>query len=362
MSTTRRAALRTTRPRSSRAARPGRRSTRIGLDGVLADLDRDAAPTAVPGEAAGDGFTWDAADRDDPAWWPQGVASLDEAGDVLLVSWYAKRRGRCSASPGARISVVDRRDRERPRYRHVLLAAPRAWPLRPFGAVPVHAGGIAVVGDLLHVADTIAGVRVFRLSDVLRVPRRSLGRRLARGAPAGEDDVLVLPQRQRLRVPLLTGTGRLRFSFVSVGEVAGQLSLVAGEYRRSGGAPRLVRYPLDPATGLPLPGARGRCAPVEVHEHAPPRMQGAAVHGSTWYVSASAGEGNPGDLHVGAPGALRRHRGVLPPGPEDLSWSRPGQELWCLSEWPGHRCVFPVDAARWTASTGTGRPTEFTRG
>ena len=360
MGTRRRSALRTTGSRERRVAALARRWARVGLDGVLADLDREAVPTAVPGEAAGDGFTWDAADRDDRAWWPQGVASARGAGDVLLVSWYAKRPGRATSSPGARVSVVDRTDPQAPRYRHVLLAAPRRWG--PLGAVPVHAGGIAVLGDLLYVADTVAGVRVFRLGDVLRVPRRALGRRLARGAPAGEDDVLVLPQERRLRVPLLTGTGRLLFSFLSVGTAGGQLSLVAGEYRRRGGAPRLVRYPLDPTTGLPLPASGGRCAPLEVHEHAPPRMQGAAVHGSTWYVTASTGEGNPGDLHVGTPGALVRHRGVLPPGPEDLSWARPGEELWSVSEWPGHRFVFPVDAGRWAPGGGTGRSTEFTRG
>jgi hypothetical protein len=75
-------------------------------------------------------------------------------------------------------------------------------------------------------------------------------------------------------------------------------------------------------------------------------MQGVAVHEGTWYVSASAGQG-PGDLHVGRPGGFRRHRGVLPPGPEDLDWSRPGEQLWSLTEYPGHRTVFPVDVRRW---------------
>ena len=76
-------------------------------------------------------------------------------------------------------------------------------------------------------------------------------------------------------------------------------------------------------------------------------MQGVAVHDSTWFVTASTGEGEPGDLHVGAPGAWRRHRGVLPTGPEDVDWSRPGEELWCVTEWPGRRWVLRVDATRW---------------
>jgi len=210
----------------------------------------------------------------------------------------------------------------------------------------VHAGGIAVLGDLLYVADTNVGVRVFRLDDLARVPRR---RRDAHGYD------YVLPQLLRLRFPLRAGADRLKASFLSVGEVAGQLSLVVGEYGRKGTTPRLVRYLLDPSTGLPVLGADGCCAPLEVHERQPHRMQGVAVHGSTWFVTASAGEGNPGDLYVGSPGSLRRHRGVLPTGPEDLDWSRPGEELWCVTEWPGHRWVFPIDAGPWLPGAATAR-------
>jgi hypothetical protein len=343
------------------------RLPRVGLDGVLADLDRTGRPCAVPGDAAGDGFTWAPADGDDPEWWPQGVASVD-SDRVLLVSWYAKRRW-LLRTRGSRVTVVDRRDPAGVRYRHVLLVAPRRpLGLLTMGTVPVHAGGVAVLGDLLYVADTLAGVRVFRLSDVVRVPRRrldallpwagagtrTLGRRPTGGFTSYGYDY-VLPQLLRLRVPRRQGPGRLRFSFLSVGRGDAAPTLVVGEYARKGtapgAAPRLVRYPLNPDTGLPVPDAAGRCAPLEVHERQPHRMQGVAVHGSTWFVTASSGEGNPGDLYVGAPGALRRHRGVLPTGPEDVDWSAPGRELWCATEWPGRRWVFPIDVRRWPAPT-----------
>lgn len=335
--------LRATGLRTSVVDGLGRRLSKVGLDGALADLDRRGTPCPVPGEAAADGLTWDAHDRDDPTWMPQGVASL-RSGRVLLVSWYARRRARVW-SPGSRVSVVDRSDPEQPRYRHVrLVSARRPLGLLRLGRVPVHAGGIAVLGDLLYVADTLAGARVFRLSDLSRVRRRSVAD-LLRGRPAGEH---VLPQVLRLRVPLLAGPGRLRWSFLSVGEVDGQLSLVAGEYGRKGTTPRLVRFALDPANGLPAFGPDGRCRPLEVHERQPVRMQGVAVHGTTWVLSASAGPDRAGDLHVGAPGSFRRHRGVLPPGPEDLDWGRPGEQLWSLSEHPGRRYVFSVDVTRWT--------------
>jgi len=328
----------------------------VGLLGVLADLEQTGTPCDVPGEAAGTGFTWEEADRNDPRWWPQGVASL-RSGAVLLVSWYA-RRGRLGWTRGSRITVVDRSDPGRPRYRHVLLVTPRR--LRSLGRVPVHAGGIAVLDDLLYVADTRAGVRVFRLQDVMHVPRRrldarlpwpgagtrTLGRRLTGGHTAYGFSY-VLPQLLRLRLSSGPSPRPLGFSFLFLGPVEGRLSLVVGEYGRKGSSPRLARYALDPATGLPVRDARGGYRPLVVHPDAPLRMQGVAVHDRTWYVSASAGEGNRGHLYVGRPGRFRRHRSVLPPGPEDLDWSRPGEQLWCQSEWPGHRAVFPIDADAW---------------
>ncbi|RBY94220.1 hypothetical protein DQ244_02415 [Blastococcus sp. TBT05-19] len=326
-------ALTAARSRTHLVDRLGARLRRVGLDGVLGDLDRAAVRCPVPGEAAGEGLTWDERDRHDPTWWPQGVAST-RSGRVLLVSWYA-RRGRRLRSPGTRISVVDRTHPEGPRYRHVRLVVPRRRPWRlAYGAVRVHAGGIAVQGDLLLVADTLVGVRVFRLADVMAVRRDT--------SSAGSDD-LVLPQLTAFRVPLRAGRRRLRHSFLSTGEVDGRPTLVVGEYRRKDDRPpRLARYPLDPRTGLPAVDGHGRCAPLEVHEDQPRRMQGVAVHGSSWFLTASNGEGAAGDLYAGAPGAWHRRRGVLPAGPEDLAWSRPGEELWCVSEWPGQRWVFPV--------------------
>ncbi|WP_136697216.1 hypothetical protein [Geodermatophilus dictyosporus] len=353
-------ALTTTRLRADLVERLGVRLRRVALDGVLADLDRAGEWCPVPGRAAGGGFTWDDVDRDDPRWWPQGVAST-RSGAVLLVSWYA-RRDRLLRTPGSRISVVDRTHPEGPRYRHVLLVVPRrALGTVVMGTVPVHAGGIAVHGDLLLVADTLFGVRVFRLGDVMAVPRRPTGAggdasrgragvpwRSALGGFGARGCDHVLPQLMAFRVPLSAGRRRLRHSFLSVGEVEGRGNLVVGEYRRKDDRPpRLARYPLDPRTGLPEVDDQGWCVPLEVYGDQPRRMQGVAVHGSTWFATASTGEGSAGDLYSGAPGAWRRHRGVLPPGPEDLDWSRPGEELWGVSEWPGRRWVFPVATDRW---------------
>jgi hypothetical protein len=350
-------ALAPTRLRAHLVDRLGSRLHRAGLTGVLEQLDRVAERCQVPGKAAGEGFTWDDVDRNDPSWWPQGVAAL-HSGGVLLVSWYAKR-GRFLRTPGSRISIVDRRQPGDPRYGHVLLVVPRRLlGVLLMGRVRVHAGGIAVHGGHLYVADTLFGVRVFRLDDLMQVPRPApeeprrprIGvlRWFAGGDVGRHGGKHVLPQLMAFRVPLRRGARRFRYSFLSIGDVAGRPNLVVGEYRRKAeGPPRLARYPLDPRTGLPVAGDQGRCAPVEVYEGQPSRMQGAAVHDSTWFVTASAGEGVDGDLYVGTPDRWHRHRGVLPSGPEALAWSRPGEELWCVSEWPGRRWVFPIPTSRW---------------
>ncbi len=334
-------ALTPTRARADLVDRLGAGLRPVGLDGVLGDLDRAAGRCQVPGRAAGEGFAWDDLDQEDRTWWPQGVAST-RSGRVLIVSWYASR-GRLYRTPGSRISVVDLAHPGGVRYRHVLLVVPHRRPgARGMSTLPVHAGGIAVHGDHLMVADTFSGMRVFRLGDVMAVPRRAGGG--DRGA-WGYDHVL--PQLMAFRVPLRAGLPRMRWSFLSTGEAEGRSTLVVGEYRRRDDRPpRLARYPLDSRTGLPALDTHGRCVPLEVHEDQPRRMQGVAVHGSTWFVTASNGEGAAGDLYVGAPGSWRRNRGVLPTGPEDLAWSRPGEELWCVAEWPGHRWVFPIAADR----------------
>ena len=350
-------ALRATRPRTDLVDRLGTRLREVGLDGVLGDLDRAAEVCSVPGEVGGAGFTWDDRDRNDPTWWPQGVAST-RSGALLLVSWYAKR-GRSLRTPGSRISVVDRTPPERPRYRHVLLVMPRRrLGVLTMGTVPVHAGGIAVHGRFLFVADTHFGVRVFRLGDVMALPRRPpgadgiasrarIGMLLRSTAPGSGGCAHVLPQLMAFRAPLRGGPRRPSYSFLSIGQVEGQPNLVVGEYRRKADRPpRLARYPIDPRTGLPAADDHGRCAPLEVYEDQPRRMQGVAVHGSTWFATASTGQGSAGDLYSGTPTRWHRHRGVLPSGPEDLDWSRPGEELWCVSEWPGRRWVFPIATGR----------------
>ena len=59
-------------------------------------------------------------------------------------------------------------------------------------------------------------------------------------------------------------------------------------------------------------------------------------------MTTSAGRYRLGSVWSGVPGALRRHRFAIPVGPEDITYWPSTDELWSLSEYPGHRYVFAM--------------------
>ena len=297
---------------------------RVGLAGVLAQRGNRAWPAFVRGAAAREGFRWSLRDTFDRTWWPQGIDVAEADGRrVLAVSWFARPvRG---VERGVRLTFVDLRTPRWPRYHHVLLAdvardGDGTARLRP---VPIHAGGIGWLDGRILVADTFGGFREFRLDDLLRVPAPLAGY------------AHVLPQGARHRARAVDGDRGMRFSFVSIEHADGSPRLVTGEYGDGTRADRVARLGLD---------GQG-----ESHEPGLSRMQGACVVDGTWYVTTSNGEWSRGDLWVGTPGAMTRHRHVLPAGPEDLAADPGAPRLWSLSEWPGRRRVFTIDPARWGA-------------
>lgn len=305
---------------------------RIGIAGLLRGRGRRARAGRVPASAAIEGFRWGLLDDWSQRWWPQGIDLLEGPGEgrdeVLLVSWFAQERH--GASQGARITVVDRRDRRRPRYHHVLLVEPwRDGSVIRMRSVGIHAGGLALIGDRLYAAATYGGLRRFELGDILRVRGRG---------PFGYRHVL--PQSGHERLVGGDGDDRMRFSFVSLerDSSGGDPHLVVGEFGPEARGRRLGRVAIGDRAA--------RVEVIDLHEPGIPRMQGATVVDGAWFVTASHGS-KPGDLWVGSCGAWVQHRGVLPPGPEDLSASHDGRRLWSLSEYPHARWVFAIDVQRW---------------
>src|SRR4051812_8748370 len=87
---------------------------RVGLGGVLGDLDRRGRRGFAPGRAVRRAITWDAADRRDLRWWPQGISTSADASDtedvegrrVLGVTWDAKGPPRDPPGDGPRVTLL----------------------------------------------------------------------------------------------------------------------------------------------------------------------------------------------------------------------------------------------------------------
>ena len=108
------------------------------------------------------GFLFDLADNATLKWRPQGITGRGKKVNnksFLIVSWYGRKESAQKILPksqredytdrGARISIINTTNMDKIKYRNVLLVDEN---LKPFAGC--HAGGLAVVGDKLHVADS----------------------------------------------------------------------------------------------------------------------------------------------------------------------------------------------------------------
>jgi len=324
---------------------------RVGVGEVLEDLNRTGASTAyVPGSPAGIGFafTWSARDLSDPTWIPQGITGSPDATAtgwvegkrVLLVSWY-QAPGSPGPRKGIRVAFVDTSGATDPRYRFVLLVAPTGTVAAPdFAPIPLHAGGIAWVGNLLYVVDTLKGFRVFDLTHILRV--RTDEDRIgcdAGGCRAGLYQY-ALPQ---IGSYTTASPCAPRFSFVSLDRTSTPPALVSGEYCdellcETPLAGRVFRWPVSLATGRL---GTGRFWPSEADLIGQTQVQGAASHAGRWLFSSSAPSGQGGALYRVGP------QGSAVSGwvdtPEDLMLDATHHWIYGLSEGRGTRTVFAAD-------------------
>lgn len=324
------------------------------LTDVLDSGDRHLAPTTIglPHEARA--WQWTDDDATTTEWYPQGITGNYDADgrdtvdgrSVLLVSWY-----HADDVQGARLTFIDATDPGRPRYRHVLLVEPfvDADGRGDYRIVPVHAGGVVWYGHWLHLADTWNGLRVFDLRRLWRTDTDrpdTIGRQ-ADGSHQAYGHPFVLPQALHLTSEVTGGLSRVRFSAVSLDRTSTPHSLVVAEYRNSadqaaGQGSRLIRYPLNSVTGLPL-ASDGVSVAVEAHDVNTNSMQSAtALHG-TFVISRSAGTTANGHLvTVTPPAEPVWYRSHFPVGCEDLTTWGSRDELWTLAEHPGQRSIVAV--------------------
>ncbi|AVL98056.1 hypothetical protein AB0O70_10540 [Microbacterium paraoxydans] len=260
-------------------------------------------------------------------WYPQGIDVGERRGRrALAVSWFRQdASGRHLAS---RVTLVDR---ERARRIDIVLAiTDENDVLQP---APIHAGGLAWVGDRLFAAATGQGIWEFDLGALRRVHGAD-AQRVRGGARRRDRRTAVVAVRTR-RHPVA-----LRCSFVGrvfdadgtplprvlIGEYRGQETGVVGEFA----------IPEDSADGF-----------VELERFIPGirHMQGAVRWGDHYLVSQSD-HLRPGVLWSGPRQALTRHPVALPVGCEDLALDPDDELLWTLGEHPWRRIVRGIPFAR----------------
>jgi hypothetical protein len=336
----------------------------------LADVANDGNRTARACTADVDhrraSFCWNSGDAATSAWYPQGVTTSSDAlgagtydgKRILMASWYDHDGG---TNKGVRITVVDLTNgTSTPEYRHVLLVEPTGSDTSPsFRAVEEHAGGIMWYGNLLYVADTTGGFRVFDLDHLLRVSTGDESRigRQADGTFHAFNYKYVLPQTARFLDRTVNNYEHIRHSSVSLDRSSSPDSVIVTEYQSAsaiaGGAQvRTIRVPIDYTNRYLKPASDGIIKATEAYRIDLESVQGSTAINGKFYYSQSDGnnfdsENAEGDLHTfAAPsGSIVRHGNALTVGAEDLSYDPTRDQLWSLGEYPGYRSVYAVDAS-----------------
>ena len=326
------------------------------LSEVLGDLNREGVPGITAQSATRLrnhphlGFRWNSGDMDTLDWYPQGMTGgsdrqqdgRPEGRRLLLVSWYDHRD--TLPSKGVRLALIDFTDPQAPAYRLILLVTPRRQgELDTYGPVvvanggPLHAGGIAWVGDLLYVADTTEGFRVF---DMSRLVEANVFDRDRIGVDGGELHAhgykYFVPQIARYR--LAPGSCAVRFSFAGLDR--GASTLVSGEYHRSDTLGRVVSWPIELEGGW-LEEEAGVVRAIEAVAGAQTKMQGGLTVDGNHYISSSSQAGNFGRLYRTRPGRESSISAWVY-GAEDLYYERDTNRIWTCAEHPGTRDTLSI--------------------
>jgi hypothetical protein len=337
----------------------------------------DAAALSDRSGADVTGFCWEPGDDNTVEWYPQGLAtSRDAVGaggqyeghQLMVVSWYHRGAGGVEGAgflKGVRISLVDW-DADFPNaYRHLELVEPYLQAdgtpsFRPLVVHnsdgtqrSVHAGGIAWYGNLLYLADTWYGLRVFDLRKIYSVSTDDATKfgRQPDGSYQAAGYAYVVPQVASVRPQALEVTS-IRFSTVSVDRATEPASLVVGESAagatEAASRARAIRFDLDSATGM-LREDGGTVRASRALHVGLVLMQGVVSRGGRFFFATTA-PGGAGTLHYwsGTGGTVHSHAWAY--FPESLSyWPDPDlpDYLWTLTEHPGHRLVVAVPQADW---------------
>ncbi|MBW2457916.1 MAG: hypothetical protein JRI68_25650, partial [Deltaproteobacteria bacterium] len=260
--------------------------------------------------------------------------------EVVLASWYYDIGSdpNSNGEKGVRVALADVTTPSSVSYRHLLLVEPTmAGNQVDFLPIHIHAGGMAWVGDLLYVADTTHGFRVFDMTQIMQVAtaENTIGWDPVDGVHYAGLYKYVVPQVGNYE---RSGDCSPRFSFVALDRSASPPALVSGEYDAGSLFGRLFHWPLFPSTDRLAPATSfPKLALFSLHSH----LQGAVASGPTHWLSSSEPPAGHGDLYVAGEGTASQTVTWVD-APEDLQLDVPRNKLWSLSEGHGERYVFAV--------------------
>ncbi|KAI4230490.1 MAG: hypothetical protein L6R40_008009 [Gallowayella cf. fulva] len=313
----------------------------VSVDQVVADANHEMT-------VKGGKYKWPATkddnEFDSESWFPQGISSSVDAGDakynknhLFLVSWYAKK----DKEKGVRITFVNT-SVSPPKYRQVLLVEPTGTTAKPsFKTVGLHAGGIAWYGNILYVADTNQGVRLFDLDHIYRVKDGDGAGRQSDGSYHAYGYKYVLPQVRRYKTHGDPKDHDYTYSCLALDRTSNPASIVFGEYYHAdkGDHSRVARFDLDSTTKLLKVNKDNVATASKVFLHGEHRVQGAITVNGRYFLSQSNGD-EDSDIIGFTPGdkSSKQYR-ILPPGSEDLTYDKAADTLWTLTEHPGERYI-----------------------
>ncbi|MGW2492428.1 hypothetical protein ACWCV9_35200 [Streptomyces sp. NPDC001606] len=337
-----------------------------GVQNLLSQADKSVSSgtaCATDPFGAGDGgiaplapavkYCWSDDDALNHEWIPQGITGVSDAQAdeywgtkrPLIASWYDDSTA-CTpagtaacADKGVRLSFLDPATAK---YRHVLLAAPyyNSYGHISYRAINIHGGGIAWYKYRLYVTDTLHGLRVFDLRNILDLdPDRNpstnnstpdgLSSNVQDNGKVGRQSNVwysygyryVLPQvgsydfvsaQYNSSAGTCESSGAPKASYLSVDRSSSPPQLIMGEYCTTDSTHpdngRIGALPIDDADGSLLANADGLVSAVGTYALPVKQVQGASRYAGRWYLNQShrysnaslwrAAVGGDGDLAV----------------------------------------------------------------
>ncbi|MFE1228803.1 FG-GAP repeat domain-containing protein [Streptomyces sp. NPDC058745] len=376
---------------------------------VLGDLNATGRPLCHSTHASGaQGFCWNDTYGDDTGtqWVPQGIAGSGESAAnqqivngrrVVVASWsnwlthpsYPSQPNQLM-----RVTFTDVTDPSRVSYRHALLVTPTATG---FEQLRGHADSVTWYRNYLYVS-TGAGLAVFDLNRVWLMDESVGSVGAANGVYGAAWHKYALPQVNRYQHtfdnpekspqddPKSCGTRATHnpppcFAGISLDDSGARPALVttevagvpAGQQQSFNTSGAIVRWTLDPKTGLLATGTDGVARPEAAYTSTVSGAQGVAMNRGRVVVSAPCPEYIEGKTEIptclyhawpGEPVRLWTRTGVY--GENVMYWPAT-DEMWTLNEKPGDRTVFHIGwpkptvpvrslSGAWGDLTGDGMP------